>query len=107
MSAALDLLANLRRRGVEIEAVGDRLRWRTPKGVVSQADLTALKAAKSELLAALESEGEPPAEWFADRAAKWFDHLRKHDPERASWHFARELAVSDWKLAQTRQPGVA
>ncbi|MBM4419880.1 MAG: hypothetical protein FJ033_16475 [Chloroflexi bacterium] len=52
MSAA-SLLADLARRGVVLEAEGDAVRWRAPRGVVSETDRSAIRAAKAELLAVL------------------------------------------------------
>lgn len=57
MTAAA-LLADLRRRGVELRAEGDRLRWRAPRGAVTPADLARLRAAKAELLRALAQDEE-------------------------------------------------
>ena len=56
MSAAL-MLENLRRRGVRLEVVGDRLRVDAPEGVLSSDELDRLRALKADLLAALADSG--------------------------------------------------
>ena len=48
--AAHDLLASLRRDGVRVEAVGDRLRFAAPRGSVEPAIRDALRSHKAELL---------------------------------------------------------
>jgi hypothetical protein len=105
VSAAVVLLHALRRRGVEIHAEGDRLRWRAPRGVVTPDDLDALKAAKAEIVAALEAEQEPPADWLARRSRDWLLHLLDHDPDRATLADAHELARADWRISCARAPG--
>ena len=52
MSAAA-LLSDLRRRGVELTADGDQLRYRAPRGVLSPDVLADLRTHKRELLAEL------------------------------------------------------
>ena len=47
------LLSDLRRRGVELTAEGDRLRYRAPRGVLSPELLADLRSHKRELLAEL------------------------------------------------------
>jgi len=95
VTAAL-LLAGLRRRGIDLRAEGDRLRWRAPQGVVTPDDVGRLRDAKPELLRLL----APPEGWLAQRTLGWRAHLQAHDPDRANWSFCRELAADDWVLAQ-------
>jgi hypothetical protein len=123
------VLADLRRRGVELRAEGDLLRLRAPRGVLTDADLVTLRGAKAAVLAALAAEErqdrrraptpevgvlrpplvsfgtEPPSLWLSRRCLGWLAHLQAHDPEHASPAFARELALDDWRLALAREPG--
>ncbi len=55
MSAAA-LLDGLRRRGVRLRVDGDRLRWRAPVGVMTDADLSALRHSKPEVLAIIREQ---------------------------------------------------
>ncbi len=55
MSAAA-LLDGLHRRGVRLRVDGDRLRWRAPVGVMTDADLSALRHSKPEVLAIIREE---------------------------------------------------
>ena len=50
------ILADLHRRGVRLRFDGDRLRWFAPVGVVTEADLSALREHKVEVLAILREE---------------------------------------------------
>jgi hypothetical protein len=50
------LLGDLRRRGVELTADGDRLRFRAPVGALTQEERTALSDRKTEVLAILRGE---------------------------------------------------
>jgi TubC N-terminal docking domain len=56
------LLLGLQGRGVTLVAVGDRLRWRAPVGVLTDADKDAMKACKPALLVLLGDVGERPEE---------------------------------------------
>lgn len=58
MTAAVELLATLRARGVALEPRGDRLRVR-PASVVAPEELDALRRHKAELLALLNCQGLP------------------------------------------------
>ena len=55
MSAAA-LLDGLHRRGVRLRVDGDRLRWRAPVGVMTDADLSALRHSKPEVLAIIREQ---------------------------------------------------
>jgi hypothetical protein len=50
------LINGLHRRGVRLRIDGERLRWFAPVGVVTEADLTALRQHKAEVLAILREE---------------------------------------------------
>ena len=50
------LINDLHRRGVRLRVDGDRLRWFAPVGVVTEADLSALRNHKAEVLAILREE---------------------------------------------------
>ena len=56
MSASV-LIANLQRRGVELAAEGDRLRYRAPRGALSPELLADLRSHKTEILAELIQDG--------------------------------------------------
>ncbi len=60
------LLDGLHRRGVRLRIDGERLRWFAPVGVVTEADLSALRENKAEVLAAI---GEQVADRIEERAA--------------------------------------
>ncbi len=51
------ILDGLHRRGVRFSINGDRLHWRAPSGVMTDADLSALREHKPELLAILRERG--------------------------------------------------
>jgi hypothetical protein len=65
MSAAA-LLDGLHRRGVRLRVDGDRLRWRAPVGVMTDADLSALRHSKPEVLAIIR---EQDADRIEERAS--------------------------------------
>ncbi len=50
------LVNDLHRRGVRLHCNGDRLRWFAPVGVVTEADLSALRDHKPEVLAIIREE---------------------------------------------------
>ena len=60
------LLDGFKRRGVRLRVNGDRLRWAAPVGVVTEADLSALREHKAEVLAILR---EQDADRIEERAA--------------------------------------
>ena len=62
------LLSDLWRRGVELTAEGDRLRYRAPRGVLSHELLAELRSHKPEILAELST---PFARLGSDWAAAW------------------------------------
>ena len=55
MSAAA-ILDSLHRRGVRFRISGDTIRWCAPVGVMTEADLSALRDHKSDVLAILRDE---------------------------------------------------
>ena len=64
---ALDVLTDLRSRGVTLAAAGDKLRYR-PVDALTSADLAALREHKADLLALLEVErldALSDADWYA------------------------------------------
>lgn len=77
MSAA-ELVADLARRGIRLEAHGERLRY-YPRSALTPDLLDRLKAHKAELLASIER--------FDERAAIMeFDAgLSRHEAERLAW----------------------
>ncbi len=50
------LLDGLHRRGVRLHINGERLRWFAPVGVMTEADLSALRDHKAEVLAIIREE---------------------------------------------------
>ncbi len=60
------LLDGLHKRGVRLRIDDDRLRWFAPVGIVTEADLAALREHKAEVLAILR---EAEIDRFEERAA--------------------------------------
>ncbi len=50
------ILDNLHRRGVSLRADGDMIRWQAPTGVMTEADLSALRHSKPEVLSIIREE---------------------------------------------------
>ncbi len=75
------LLDGPHRRGVRFRIDGERLRWFAPVGVVTEADLSALREHKAEVLAILREEQSDRVE---ERAAiLQFDaYLSRREAER-------------------------
>ena len=80
MSAAA-LLNGLHLRGVRLRIDGDRLRWFAPVGVMTEADLAALREHKPDVLAIIREEQSDALE---ERAAiLQFDaYLSRREAER-------------------------
>jgi hypothetical protein len=55
--SAQTLLDGLQRRGASFRANGDWLRWRAPVGVMTDADLSAIREHKPKLMAILKERG--------------------------------------------------
>ncbi len=60
------ILDGLHRRGVRLWINGEKLRWRAPEGVVTAADLSALREHKAEAMAIIR---EQDADRIEERAA--------------------------------------
>ncbi len=75
------LIDGLHRRGVRLRFDGDRLRWFAPVGIVTEADLAALREHKVEVLAILR---EAETDRIEERAAIFqFDaYLSRREAER-------------------------
>ncbi len=75
------ILNNLHRRGVSLRADGDMIRWQAPTGVMTEADLSALRQSKPEVLAILR---EAESDRIEERAAiLQFDaYLSRREAER-------------------------
>ena len=75
------LIDGLHRRGVRLRVDGDRLRWRAPVGVMTEADLAALREHKPDVLAIIREEQSDALE---ERAAiLQFDaYLSRREAER-------------------------
>jgi hypothetical protein len=63
------LLATLTARGVELHAAGDRIHYRAPVGVLTDADREALRQCKPELLELLTAPATLPPVPMADELA--------------------------------------
>ncbi len=75
------LIDGLHRRGVRLRFDGDRLRWFAPVGIVTEADLAALREHKAEVLAILREEERDRIEECA--AILQFDaYLSRREAER-------------------------
>ncbi len=79
--SAQTILDGLQRRGASFRANGDWLRWRAPVGVMTDADLSALRHSKPEVLAIIREEESDRIE---ERAAiLQFDaYLTRREAER-------------------------
>ena len=82
---AQTILEGLHRRGVRFSVNGDKLRTRGPVGVVTQADLSALREHKAEVLTILREEQSDRIE---ERAAiLQFDaYLSRRQAERRAYN---------------------
>jgi hypothetical protein len=80
MSAAA-ILDDLHRRGVRLWIKGEKLRWRAPEGVVTAADLSALREHKAEAMAIIR---EQDADRIEERAGiiEFDAHLSRREAER-------------------------
>ncbi|AKT41370.1 non-ribosomal peptide synthetase [Chondromyces crocatus] len=81
---ALGAFAELVRRGAQITADGDRLRYRTAKGVLGDADLRMLKEHKPEILRFL--AGRKAVRLSSVQERLWF--LSRLDPSGVGYSFA-------------------
>ncbi len=61
--SAFDLVDHLVDRGIEIAVDGDKLRWRAPVGVVTEADIAMLREHKHAIVAAHRPTHPTPAEF--------------------------------------------
>ncbi len=75
------LLDGLHRRGARFSVDGDRLRWVAPVGVMTEADLSALRHSKPEVLAIIR---EQDADRIDERAAiiQFEAYLSRREAER-------------------------
>ena len=69
------ILNNLYRRGVSLRADGDVIRWQAPTGVMTEADLSALRQSKPEVLAIIREEE-------SDRIIQFDAYLARREAER-------------------------
>src|SRR5689334_10247911 len=88
--SALSLLTDLRARGVAVEALGDRVRFR-PTGLVTESDRAAIREHKAALLAML--AGDPVTAQPVSIGSRVFvvDQLRRPDQRPLT---VREIRVS-------------
>ena len=78
--SATAMLEDLRRRGVRLEVVGDRLLVDAPSGAVAPEELDRLRAVKADLLAALAESGaawdDPTSRSLSPHADEWDRGMR-------------------------------
>ncbi len=75
------ILDNLHRRGVQLRADGDLIRWQAPTGVMTETDLSALRRSKPEVLAIIR---EQDADRIEERASiiEFDVYLSRREAER-------------------------
>ena len=83
--SAFDLIDHLVDRGIEIAVDGDKLRWRAPVGVVTEADIAMLREHKAAIVAA-HRPTHPTAAEFDGWLDEQIEIARRHDAfeERAA-----------------------
>lgn len=57
--AAMELITQLRSKGISLSRKDDKLRYKAPQGVLKESDLQALKLYKTDILDLLQAEAEP------------------------------------------------
>lgn len=99
---ALELLEDLKKRGVDLEPEGDSLRYRGPAGALTPSLRQALATHKAEVLSHLRGEvdlpahvGDWPEEWlevYIERAAiaEFDGGLSRAEAERRAEELVRE-----------------
>ena len=105
---ARDLLVDLRRRGVALEAKGDRISVDAPAGVIDERLRELLAESKQVIIELLEWEGRKLRE--ADRRGlviEWSKErgwIALHDPTTGEWHEIRAAECLPWVVdaANTR-----
>lgn len=88
MMAADALLAELSGLGVALWVEGDRLAYDAPAGVLTDARLADLRAARESLLEILRCPSEPPAVPYLRTCGAHlvpFDAIESADPSRGGW----------------------
>ena len=75
------ILDGLHRRGVQLRADGDLIRWQAPTGVMTETDLSALRRSKPEVLAIIR---EQDADRIEERASiiEFDVYLSRREAER-------------------------
>jgi hypothetical protein len=104
---ALLLYHNLKKRGVLLEADGDRLLVDAPAGVLTDENRTALVKFKPVLLQLLSRTEEPRDEGrrFDARPSRHPAHTSLYDPIHDEWHDfpTKDCFASIVKLADTKR----
>jgi len=96
---ATDIMESFQRRGVVLMAGDDRIRYRAPAGIMTDADRAALREHKVELLALLTSPSAPPTSRPRPGAPKeCFSH--EEHPQAC-----RHCNGRTWRLRETPQSG--
>ena len=87
--SAQTLLDDLHRRGVRLWINGEKLRWRAPEGVMTEADLSALREHKAEVLAIIR---EQDADGIEERSAiiEFDAYLSRREAERRARNERRQ-----------------
>ncbi len=107
---ATALLADLRERGVEFHADNGRLRYRAPKGILTDAYRAALRQHRDELLALVRPAATPPADaclgcgtstrfsapdWPEPGAGRWLCRTCTSRPSQSLRELAAALSPAD------------
>jgi hypothetical protein len=109
---AFDLVAELRSRGVELSAVGDRLRCEGPDSALTDDVLGELTARRPEILELLADEGAiwPPrpddlASWPVARREMWGIRANELEGQGLSWRDAERRAYAETAEAMAAEGG--
>ena len=77
--SAQTLLDGLQRRGASFRANGDWLRWRAPVGVMTDADLSAIREHKPKLMAILKERGAEIIQFGAYLSRREAEHRARNE----------------------------
>ena len=93
------LVAELRARGVELRAVGDRLRYK-PASALTPADVEVLRQHKAAVLALLRAAERPAVVALTSYAHPWPDCLERLGPRRVGTFAPCEGSCGRWSWAK-------
>jgi hypothetical protein len=95
MMLAEALVAELHARGVELRAVGDRLRYK-PVSALTPADVEVLRKHKAAVIALLRAAEQPPAVALTSYAHPWPDALERLGSRRVGPFHPCARACGRW-----------